>query len=136
VRVVVDTNVLISAIFWTGKPKQILNKIRRGEILFLTSGTLLEELEGVLTEKEKPFKLSPEEAERIIIELRELAEIVQTHTRVTACKDEKDNMVLECAIDGDAECIVTGDLHLLKLNPFNDIRIMTVADFLKYCEEY
>lgn len=135
-RVVVDTNVLISAIFWTGKPKQILNKIRRGEILFLTSGTLLEELEGVLTEKEKPFKLSPEEAERIIIELRELAEIVQTHTRVTACKDENDNMVLECAIDGDAECIVTGDLHLLKLNPFKDIRIMTVADFLKYCEEY
>jgi len=136
VRVEVDTNVLISAIFWTGKPKQILNKIRRGEILFLTSGTLLEELEGVLTEKEKPFKLSPEEAERIIIKLRELAEIVQTHTRVTACKDENDNMVLECAIDGDAECIVTGDLHLLKLNPFKDIRIMTVADFLKYCEEY
>lgn len=135
-RVEVDTNVLISAIFWTGKPKQILNKIRRGEILFLTSGTLLEELEGVLTEKEKPFKLSPEEAERIIIKLRELAEIVQTHTRVTACKDENDNMVLECAIDGDAECIVTGDLHLLKLNPFKDIRIMTVADFLKYCEEY
>jgi putative PIN family toxin of toxin-antitoxin system len=135
VRGVVDTNVLISAIFWTGKPKQILNKVRRGEILFLTSGPLLEELEGVLIEKDKPFKLAPEEAERIIIGMRELAEIIQTHTRVAACEDEKDNRVLECAIDGDAECIVTGDLHLLKLNPFKGIRIITVTDFLKYCEE-
>ena len=47
-RVVIDTNVLISAIFWTGKPKQILNKVRRAEILFLTSGILLEELKEVL----------------------------------------------------------------------------------------
>ena len=134
-RVVIDTNVLISAIFWTGKPKQILNKVRRGEILFLTSGILLEELMGVLIGKDKPFKLSIEEAERIIIAMRELAEIIQPRTRITACEDEKDNRVLECAIDGGAEYIVTGDLHLLKLSRFNGIKIMTVMDFLRYCQE-
>ena len=134
-RVVIDTNVLISAIFWTGKPKQILNKVRRAEILFLTSGILLEELREVLIEKEKPFNLSEEEAERIIVEMRELAEIIQTHTQEAVCSDEKDNRVLECAIDGGAEVIVTGDVHLLKLNPFKGIRVTTVTDFLKYCEE-
>ena len=47
-RVVIDTNVLISAIFWTRKPKQILNKVRRGEITFLTSEFILEELKPVI----------------------------------------------------------------------------------------
>lgn len=93
-RVVIDTNVLISAIFWTGKPKQLLNKVRRGEILFLTSIILLEELMAVLIEKDKPFKLSTEEAERIIIAMWEIAEIIQPRTRITACEDEKDNRVL------------------------------------------
>ena len=134
-RVVIDTNVLISALFWTGKPKQILNKVRQGEIQFLTSGVLLGELKEVLLEKNKQFKLSEEEAERIIEEMRELAEIIQTHTRIAACEDEPDNRVLECGIDGGAECIVTGDLHLLKLNSFNGIKIMTVMNFLKYYQE-
>ena len=90
---------------------------------------------GVLIGKDKPFKLSIEEAERIIIAMRELAEIIQPRTRITACEDEKDNRVLECAIDGGAEYIVTGDLHLLKLGLFNGIKIMTVMDFLRYCQE-
>ena len=112
-----------------------MNKVRRAEILFLTSGILLEELREVLIEKEKPFNLSEEEAERIIVEMRELSEIIQTHTQEAVCSDEKDNRVLECAIDGGAEFIVTGDVHLLKLNPFKGIRVTTVTDFLKCCEE-
>ena len=56
-RVVIDTNVLISAIFWTGKPKQILNKVRREEITFLTSESILKELKNVLRKAGKPFKL-------------------------------------------------------------------------------
>jgi putative PIN family toxin of toxin-antitoxin system len=54
-RIVIDTNVLISATFWTGNPKQLLNKVRRGEVTFITSETLLEELKEVLTREDKPF---------------------------------------------------------------------------------
>ena len=50
-RVVIDTNVLLSATFWTGKPKQLLNKVRRLEITFLTSEILLSELKEVLDSK-------------------------------------------------------------------------------------
>jgi putative PIN family toxin of toxin-antitoxin system len=93
VRAVIDTNVLISAIFWTGRPKQLLNKVRRGEIIFLTSLPLLEELKAVLMREDKPFRLSVEEADRVVATMWALAEIVQTQSRVAVCRDEADNSV-------------------------------------------
>jgi len=130
VRAVIDTNVLISAIFWPGKPKQLLNQVRRGQVIFLTSEVLLAELKEVLTRQDKPFRLSEEDAQRVLSSVRDLAEIVQTHSAVTICRDADDNRVLECAIDGGANRIVTGDGHLLELGFFNGIEIVTVADFL------
>jgi putative PIN family toxin of toxin-antitoxin system len=132
VRVVIDTNVLISAIFWTGKPKQILNKVRREEIIFLTSEFILGELKKVLARGDKPFKLSEEEAERVVTAMRDLALVVNIDTQLSVCQDEDDNRVLECAIDGYADCIITGDAHLLQLGSFQKIEIMTVADFLRH----
>jgi putative PIN family toxin of toxin-antitoxin system len=130
VRIVIDTNVLISATFWTGKPKQLLNKVRRGEITFLTSEILLNELKEVLVREDKPFKLSAEEADRVVAMMRDLAEIINAYSRVTACQDERDNRVLECAIDGRGECIISGDTHLLEMKSFKGVRIMTVSEFL------
>lgn len=128
-RIVIDTNVLISATFWTGQPKQLLNKVRRREVISLTSEILLEELREVLLSKNKPFKLSSEDAERIVTAMRDISEIVQTHSHVTACQDDKDNRVLECAIDGGAQCIISGDKHLLELKNFKGVKIMTLSDF-------
>jgi len=130
VRIVIDTNVLISAVFWTGKPKQLLNKVRHHEVTFITSENLLDELKEVLTRQDKPFRLSAEEADRIVTAMRNLAGIVRTRSHVTACDDERDNKVIECAIDGKAECIISGDLHLLGLGSFKGIKMMTVSDFL------
>lgn len=129
-RAVIDTNVLISAIFWPGKPKQLLNQVRRGEITFLTSNPLLAELKEVLTRNDKPFKLSEEEAARVLAVIRDLAEIVQPQSLITRCRDEADNRVLECAVEGLADWIITGDKHLLDLGPFEEIKITTVAEFL------
>lgn len=130
-RVVIDTNVLISATFWTGKPKQLLNKARRREIIFLTSEILLDELKGVLVNKKKPFRLSWEEAEQVVIAMRELAEVVETNSQFTVCEDDMDNRVLECAVDGAAQRMITGDFHLLKLKSFQGIEIVSVAAFLR-----
>jgi len=131
VRAVIDTNVLISAIFWPGKPKQLLNQVRRGKITFLTSQALLTELKEVLTRADKPFKLSEEEAQRVLASICDLAEVVQPYSMVTQCRDETDNRVLECALDGRADWIITGDMHLLELDPFEGIKITTVANFLR-----
>ena len=130
-RAVIDTNVLISATFWTGKPKQLLNKVRRGEVTFLTSEVLLDELKEILVRADKPFKLSEEETARVVKAVEDVAEIVKVHSRVSECRHEQDNRVLECAIDGRTEWIITGDVHLLELGFFQGVRIVTVADFLK-----
>ena len=129
-RAVIDTNILISATFWPGKPKQLLNQVRRGKITFLTSEVLLAELKEVLTREDKPFKLSAEESERVLAAIRNLAETIEPHSLVTACRDNADNRVLECALDGRADWIITGDRHLLDLESFEGIKIRTVANFL------
>jgi putative PIN family toxin of toxin-antitoxin system len=74
VRAVIDTNVLISAIFWPGKPKQLLNQVRRGQVIFLTSEVLLAEFKEVLTRQDKPFGLSEEDAQRVLSSVRDLAD--------------------------------------------------------------
>ena len=134
-RVVIDTNVLISAIFWTGKPKHLLNQVRLGKLTFLTSIALLAELKEILTRKDKPFKLSVVEAEQVVAAMRDLAEIVEPRQRLSICQDEDDNRVLECALEGRAEWIITGDLHLLRLQSLQGVPIVTVAGFLSQYEE-
>ena len=129
-RIVIDTNVLISATFWTGNPKQLLNRVRKKEFVLLTSQILLNELKEILIRPDKPFKLSEEEAEHMVNRIRSLAEIVRTHSFVKICRDEQDNRVLECAIDGGADWIISGDAHLLELQSFQGVRIGTVGDFL------
>lgn len=128
-RVVIDTNILISAIFWVGRPKRLLNVVRRGEVIFLTSKTLLAELKKVLTSGDKPFRLSEREAKEIIEHLKDIAELVSTTSKVSVCRDEADNRVLECALDGGADYIVTGDRDLLDLKSFKGIRIVKIGDF-------
>ena len=133
-RAVVDTNVLISATFWTGRPKQILNRIRHGEITFLTSQILLDELKDILLRADKPFRLTKKEAEQVVTVMRNLAEVIQPHSHLSICRDKNDNRVLECAVDGRAEWIITGDQHLLELRSFQGIRIVTPQDFLNQFE--
>lgn len=130
-RAVIDTNILISAIFWSGKPKQLLNRVRRGEVTFLTSQALLTELREVLTREDKPFKLSDEEARRVLTSISGIAVIVQPQSSVTLCRDETDNRVLECALDGRADWIITGDEDLLDLRSIEGIKITTVAAFFE-----
>jgi predicted nucleic acid-binding protein len=66
--------------------------------------------------------------------MRNLAEVIQPRSRVSICGDEDDNRVLECAIDGRAEWIISGDLHLLELQSYQGVKVVTVGDFLNQLE--
>jgi putative PIN family toxin of toxin-antitoxin system len=117
VRVVADTNVLISALLFGGSPEQIFLAALRGDIQILSSHPILKELEKVLIGK---FKLSAGFVKDILDLVEDVAEIVQ----ITSCMKvilhpDEDNRVLECAVDGNAEFIVTGDTkHILPLPSF------------------
>jgi len=95
VRVVADTNILVSALLFGGTSEQVFLAGLRGEIRLLTSPSLLRELEKVLKEK---FKLSVQLAREIIEEVREVAEIVEVSSHIKAISyPDEDNRVLECA---------------------------------------
>jgi len=94
----------------------------------------LDELKEILVRADKPFKLSENDAKRIVNAVDEMAEIVQTQSKFSVCRDEKDNCVLECAVDGKAQWIITGDMHLLKLQSFQGIPIVRVTEFLSKFE--
>lgn len=128
-RVVADTNVLVSALLFGGPPEQIVLAGLRGEIQLLTSSPLLKELERVLKGK---FKLNLHLVRNIIEEIKEVAELVEisSHINVISYPDD-DNRVLECAVDGKAEFIVTGDTkHILPLKEFRGTKILSPSEFL------
>jgi len=129
-RYVFVSNTIVSAVlFEQSIPAQaFFAALRRGEVV--VSLALLAELQAVLGRKKFDGYLLPEERERFFARLVLQATVVDVTAQVQVCRDPKDDYVLELAISGDATCIITGDQDLLELHPFQDIPILTPADFL------
>ena len=127
--VVLDTNVLISSIFWDkGNSHKIVSMAIGQKITNFTSPEMLDELAKVLREK---FKQPEEAIERQIALVANYSQITERKIKVSVIKeDPADDKVLECALACKADFIVSGDNHLLKLKEFRDIRIVTPKEFL------
>jgi len=128
IRVVADTNILISALIFGGVPAVFLDLALLDSFQLLSSPVLLDELADKLGTK---FELSVEDVARIRTRLELAAIIVSPTINLTIVKDDPDDdRVIECAVSGHADCIVSGDRHLLKLGAYQAIRILTVREFL------
>lgn len=127
-KIVLDTNVLISAIGFGGKPRTILLLTIEGKMKGITSRVLLAELHEVISKKFP--KLEPQ---LLIIEeqIEEKFIIVQPKESINISRDEDDNRVLEAALEGGCDYIITGDEDLLNLVKFKNIKIITPDEFLK-----
>ena len=130
-RFVLDSNVLISSLLVpAGKSRQALDHARaKGHIL--VSLSLLVEISNVLTRPKFRSYIDESDAQDFVAALAREAEWIEANTIVTACRDPKDNMILELAVSGNATHIVSGDNDLLVLSPFQGIPIMSPKDFLK-----
>ena len=131
-RVVVDTNVLISALL-SGRspPAQIVTLWREGRFALLTSQEQLDELARVTRYPKIRERLSPALAGRLVNELRDVAELVADLPQVTACADPYDNFLLAMIVAGRADHLVTGDKRdLVSMIRYEGARIITVRDFL------
>jgi uncharacterized protein len=127
-RIVFDTNILVSALIFPGKQAHFaLNRIIDGEDELLLSKPILDELLGVLARK---FSRDGEELSRLALWLADLATWVNPTTRIRELDDEPDNRILECAVTGEAARVITGDKELLKLGSFRGIKIVTLRDYL------
>jgi putative PIN family toxin of toxin-antitoxin system len=97
----------------------------------LMSEETLYELADVLSRKKFDRYLSLEDRQEFMRVMLRVAEMVPIVHRVQECRDDADNRILEVAVNGDADAIVSGDADLLSLNPFRGIHIMKPADFMK-----
>lgn len=128
VRIVLDTNILISAIGFGGKPRHILRLILDKQLTAVTSAVLLAELEDVITKK---FPTLEKAFPRISKQIRKRFHIVKPKKTIRALTDEPDNRVLEAAVTGRCTYLVTGDKELLNLGIYKNIKIVSPEVFLK-----
>jgi uncharacterized protein len=127
-RVVFDTNILVSAlIFPGGRAELALQRIIDGSDLLLSSKPILDELLAVLARK---FSRDREQLARLALAMNELVVWVQPSKTLAVLIDEPDNRILECAVTGRADQIVTGDKELLQLGSFEDISIVSLREYL------
>ena len=127
-RVVFDTNVLVSAlVFPGGRGEAALRRIIDETDQLVLSRAIVDELLDVLARK---FARDAEELAHVAVFVTELAVVVAPKRRLRVVKDDPDNRILECAVAGRAEVIVTGDKALLALKLYEKIRILTLREYL------
>lgn len=128
VRVILDTNILISAIGFGGIPRKVFLLTIEEKIKGVTSQILLVELVEVINKKFP--KLIPN-LPNIEASINESFLIVQPKQSINIVRDKDDNRVLEAAVEGKCDFIVTGDQDLLDLSKFKNIKIITPTQFLE-----
>ncbi|MDP1722195.1 MAG: putative toxin-antitoxin system toxin component, PIN family [Candidatus Gottesmanbacteria bacterium] len=130
-RVVIDTNVLVSAIVYGGIPKQILALVVDEHITGVATRVLVAELIDVLSKK---FHFSTRRLADSESLIQDSFLIIQPEKTIALLDDDDDNRVLEAAAEGACGYIVTGDTDLLRLKQYKAIAIMTPAEFLEMFE--
>jgi len=121
-RIVFDSNVYISALLFHGVPGKILGMASKNELTLITSEQIILETTRILKEK---FDWPQHNTEKFIRRLSVIGENIKPEIKLSVIKErESDNRVLECAVCGDANLIVTGDKHLLNLKKYENIPIV------------
>jgi putative PIN family toxin of toxin-antitoxin system len=138
-RVVLDTNVFVSSLLSTeGTPAQLLNAWREGRYMLVTSPAIIAEVVEVLESPRisKKYLIRHQDVENLVDVLKTDAVLVPGEAGVKGSvpRDPRDEMFLACAIDANADCIVSGDRHLLDLQTYRGIPILTVNEFAEKLE--
>lgn len=128
IRAVVDTNVIISAVMYGGIPRTVLSFGLDGAFVVVTSPVLLSEFAEVLRKK---FSYSVAELQLVRGELEQKLTVVEPDFTVEIIRDAADNRLLEAAVAGHCQYIVTGDKELLRLKVYRRILILTPRQFLR-----
>ena len=127
-KIVLDTNVLISGVFWGGHPKTILEMVVKGSVNVYATESIVKEYFRII---EKIGKKNPTIVNEWKMLLLDLLNVIEATEKITICRDEYDDMFLECAVACGAKYIVSGDDDLLVLEHFRQVPIITPKKFLE-----
>lgn len=132
-KAVFDSNIFVSAIAVPGgRADTAIMGVVDGSVGLVISREIIQEVLGALARK---FSKDAEELSRVAIFLSNLGEVVRPKTKLKVLEDDPDNRVLECAIAGKADVIVTGDKAMLTLLEYQGIRIVSLRQFVEYLAE-
>lgn len=128
-KIVLDTNVYISAFLWGGRPKELLERAIEGKDQIYVSRQIKEEVFEVL--KRPKFGIDESTIELLIKEIEDISELVVITDKIqTLCRDIDDNAIVECAVGAKADYLITGDDDLLVLKSYRKIKIVGVSEYL------
>lgn len=128
-RVVVDTNLWISYLIKTESPTgRVVDYLLQHHWVLISEDTLLE-LTGKISSPRLRKYFSIAEGLQLVLLLEQVGEFIDIRTSVQDCRDPKDDKFLALALDGEADCIITGDDDLLVLNPYHGIPIMNAREY-------
>ncbi len=133
-KVTTDTNVLVSATFWTGDSYKILDMIDKGEVELVLSDDIIKEYTDVVNRDEIMKKVENKGLiiSKIVDSAITNATLVEPVEKLDVVKEDiNDNIIIECAIEGKVDYIVTQDEHLLDLKEFEGIKIVTPEEMMK-----
>jgi putative PIN family toxin of toxin-antitoxin system len=132
-RVVADTNIVVSGLLWRGNPRRVLDAARDGIIELFSSPALLEELDDVLSRKKFATRLKAAgvTVSELVLGYSALTTVIEAEAiEPVILADPDDDAVMACALAAQSEVITSGDNHLLALKEHQEIRILTAAELL------
>ena len=135
-RVVLDTNIWLSAVFWKGEASKVIESCATKKIELVITENIVSEIVEIVNREakfQKFIKNLKESVEELVRTILSIATLIETQSKIELIKDHpKDNMILEAALDGKADYIISYDKHLRSMLQFNKIKIITPTDFLKF----
>ncbi len=133
-KLVLDTNTIVSAFFWEGNEAELFRKIEQGKAKLYLTSEILKEVEDVIkrpkfNEVMKKANLIPDQTVQKIVSLSHL--LIAPKLNIKVCSDEKDNKFLECAESAKVDYIISGDEDLLSLKKYSRIPIVRTSRILQ-----
>lgn len=129
-RIVLDTNVVASAVFFGGRPAELLRMVVRHELAAVATHEIIDEYQATISYLLE--KYNGRHLQLSIVPIFSALEIIPVTRRIKICRDPDDDKFISCAADGHCCYIVSGDKDLLALGQYADIKIMTVTSFLEF----
>lgn len=130
-KVVIDTNVLMSGIFFKGNPNRVLAALDENQFEACANENIVIEYKKVLKRLKKKLKRTP--SNDLFQTFIDRLNIFEAKSNIKICRDPDDDKFIECALDSKALYIVSGDKDLLSIEEYNGVEIITAAEF---CEHY